>query len=167
MRKFVFGIFIGCALMVTPAYAACSASASRSWISGLTIEAFAQGPSCAQAVATLVIRNNSGEALWAQAHVTSFLMNFTQPPATTGKALASTLKDWISGDGFMKSADKLVEGSEFPFTLDGGLNKDDFAKFRKAKAPLFCFIQGMESGTCLALDKDGGVVELGVQQFPG
>ncbi len=164
MRKLSLGILCGCVLMATPASAACTASASRSWVSGLTIEAFAQGPSCSQAVATIIIRKKSGEPVWVQSYITSFIMNFTQPPAANNKVLTTTLKDWISGEGFMKSADKLVENGEFPFTKN---DDGEFAKYRKSKAPLFCYIQGMESGNCLTVDKDGAVVELGVQSFPG
>ena len=165
MRKLRFGILLCCALMATPADASCTASASRSWVSGLTIDAFAQGPTCAQAVGVISIRKKSGEAVWVQSYITANVMNFTQPAATNSKILTATLKDWISGNGFMKSADKLVEGGEFPFTKND--DAQSFAKFRKSKAPLFCYIQGMESGNCLTVDKDGAVVELGVQSFPG
>jgi hypothetical protein len=165
MLKFGFGLLFSCTLMGVQAEASCVASASRNWVSGLTIEAFAQGPSCAQAVAVISIRKKSGEAVWVQSYITQNVMNFTQPAAATSKVLTATLKDWISGEGFMKSADKLVEGGEFPFTK----NDDDetFNKYRKAKSPLFCYIQGMESGNCLTVDKSGSVVELGVQSFPG
>ena len=145
----------------------CGASASRGWVGGTTIEAFAQGPTCAKAVVTLVIRNKSGNPLFIQAHDTAFLMNFTQSPAANAKVMAANLKDWISGGGFMTSADKLSVDGEFPFTLDEGVDKDMFAKYRKAKSPIYCYIQGMESGNCLVLDRDGAVVDLGVQSFPG
>jgi hypothetical protein len=165
MRKFSFGILFGLVLMATPADAACTASAARSWVSGLTIEAFAQGPTCAQAVAVISIRKKSGEAVWVQSYITQNVMSFTQPPAANNKQLMATLKDWISGDGFMKTADKLVEGGEFPFTKND--DAETFNRYRKAKSPLFCYIQGMESGNCLTVDKSGAVVELGVQSFPG
>ncbi len=148
------------------AQAACTASVTRSWVKGFTIEATAQGPTCAQAVATLVIRKKSGEPVWVQAYVTSFLMNFSQMPAANSKVLSSTLKDWISGDGFQKSADKLVEDGEFPFTVDEGIDATAMKRYRKNKAPLFCYIQGMESGNCLTTDSDGAIVDLGVQSFP-
>ncbi len=152
---------------VTPAAAACSATAARAWVGGTTIEAFAHGPSCAKAVVTLVIRNKVGNPLFMQAHDTAFLMNFTLAPAANAKALGTTLKDWISGGGFMTSADKLVVDGEFPFMVDEGVDAATLAKYRKAKLPLFCYIQGMESGNCLVLDKEGAVVDIGVQSFPG
>jgi hypothetical protein len=167
MKKFfIVLMFLGAAV---PAQAAgnCSASASRAWLGGTTIEAFAQGPTCEKAVVTLVIRNMAGNPLFMQAHDTAFLMNFTQAPAANAKALGVTLKDWISGGGFMTSADRLVLDGEFPFTVNEGVGKATLAKYRKEKMPLFCYIQGMESGNCVVLDKDGAVVDLGVQSFPG
>ncbi len=167
MKKVLALFFILAATLPTEAGSSCSTSATRPWVGGTTIEAFAQGPSCAKAVVTLVIRNKAGSPLFVQAHDTAFLMNFTQEPAANAKALAVTLKDWISGGGFMTSADKLMVDGEFPFTVDEGVDAATFAKYRKAKLPLFCYIQGMESGNCVVLDKDGMVVDVGVQSFPG
>jgi hypothetical protein len=152
-------------LSASSAQAACTAQASHEWVKGLRVEAFAQGPTCAQAVATILVRTKSGEAVWAHSYITSFVMNFTQPPAASSKALTETLKDWISGQGFMKTADKLLESGEFPFTKND--DAESFAKYKKAKSPLFCYVQGMESGNCLTVDNNGAVVELGYQSFPG
>lgn len=167
MKKFLAVAMFLSATVSAEAGANCSASASRAWVGGTTAEASAQGPTCEKAVVTLVIRNKAGSPIFMQAYDTAFLMNFTQAPATNAKALGATLKDWISGDGFMTSADKLVLDGEFPFTVDEGIDKAALAKYRKAKLPLFCYIQGMESGNCVVLDKDGVVVDLGVQSFPG
>ncbi len=159
-------LFLG---MTFPAHAGatCNATAARAWVVGTIIEAFAQGPTCEKAVVTLVIRNKEGDPLFTHAYDTANLMNFTQPPAVNAKALGATLKDWISGGGFMTAAHKLVVDGEFPFTVDEGVDAATFAKYRKAKLPLFCYIQGMESGNCLVLDRDGAVVDVGVQSFPG
>lgn len=167
MKHIISTLVFLSAVIPVQAEAACNASASRAWVGGTTIEAFAQGPTCEKAVVTLVIRNKAGNPLFMQVHDTAFLMNFTQAPAANAKALAATLKDWISGGGFMTSADKLVVDGEFPFTVDESVNTTTFAKYRKAKLPLFCYIQGMESGNCVVLDKDGVVIDLGVQSFPG
>lgn len=154
-------------LSATSAEATCNAQSSRHWVKGFRIEAFAQGPTCAQAVATLIVRNKSGDAVWAHSYITNFLMNFTQPPPAIVKALADNMNDWISGGGFMTSADKLVLEGEFPFTVNEAIDADALKRYRNSKAPIFCFIQGMESGNCLVLERDGGVVDLGVQGFPG
>ena len=94
MKNFFTLLFVLAAAGPALAGPNCSASASRGWVGGTTIEAFAQGPTCAKAVVTLVIRNKAGNPIHAQAHDTAFLMNFTQSPAPNAKALGTTLKDW-------------------------------------------------------------------------
>ena len=165
MKKFAFVLLV-LSISVTAAKASCSLESSRPW-AGFKIEAVASGPDCAKAVVTLIIRNSSGGALWSHSYVASELMSFSQSPNADDKAMLGLLKDWISGEGFMKSADKLVMDGEFAFDLGEGTDAATFAKFRKSKLPLFCYIQGMESGNCLAKSQDGSLIELGLQRFPG
>ena len=150
----------------TLAYTNCNAQAERKW-RGLTIEAFSQGDACEDAVVTLVIRDKAGKPIWARAHIGAQLMNFSQDSIANSKAMVEKLSGWISGDGFMTSADKLTLDGEFPFTASSDIDAKALKAYRKQKLPLFCYIQGMESGNCLAVDKDGAIVELGVQSFPG
>lgn len=168
--KFVVSAFL---LMAMPLHfalakdsASCSGVVSRTWIANLRIEALASGPSCKDAVAVLTIRKASGQVLWTRAHAARELLNFTQDPITDSKSMTVKLKEWMSGDGFMNSADKLTESGEFPFTRAEGVNQTMFKKYQASKLPVFCYVQGMESGNCLIVDK-GTVVELGIQSFPG
>ena len=165
MKRLALALLIQLASVVA-ANASCSLESSRSW-SGFKIEAVASGPDCAKAVVSLIIRNSSGGALWTHSYVTSELMSFSQSTDADDKAMLALLKDWISGEGFMKSADKLVMDGEFSFDLGEGIDAATFAKYRKSKLPLFCYIQGMESGNCLAKSQDGSLIELGLQRFPG
>ena len=55
---------------------------------------------------------------------------------------------------------------EFPFYPEEGVDRDYYEKARAARAPLFCYVQGMESMSCVAII-EGGMVKLGVQSFPG
>ena len=148
------------------AYTGCNAQAERKW-NGLTIEAFSQGDTCENAVVTLVIRDKEGKPIWARAHVASQLLNFSEQPSTDAKGMIGKLGGWISGEGFMTSVDKLTFDGEFPFTVSSDIEAAALKAYRKQKLPLFCYIQGIESGNCLALDKKGQIVELGVQSFPG
>lgn len=148
------------------AYTSCNAQAERKW-NGLTVEAVSQGDTCEDAVVTLVIRDKAGKPIWARAHIASQLLSFTDGPIASSKAMIEKLSGWISGEGFMQSADKLTLDGEFPFTASSDIDQSALKKYRKQKLPLFCYIQGMESGNCLAIDKNGGIVELGVQSFPG
>jgi hypothetical protein len=162
-------ILIGAAVLfcgfVTAAQAVtnCVAMAERKW-NGVTIEATSQGDTCQDAVITLVIRDKAGKPIWARAHIAAQLLSFNQDPAVDAKAMIGKLSGWISGEGFMQSADRLTLKGEFPFTPE---DKAMMAKYRKAKLPIFCYIQGMESGNCLGVDKASAVVELGIQSFPG
>jgi hypothetical protein len=173
--KVFIGFFLTFAFTGT-AYAECSSKASRAW-GALTIAAVSSGPTCAKAVVTMIIREKSGEAKWARAHVAAQLLNFSQDPIADSNAMTKALKGWIAGDGFKTSVDALadwpvgkteyMQGAEFPFRLADNIERATFLKYRSAKLSLFCYIQGIESGNCLTLDKNNEIIELGVQSFPG
>ncbi len=163
MNRIVIALFTFI-LISSSANAACNATAARLW-AGLKIEASSAGPNCSQAVVTISLRNGNGEALWTHSYIAQQLLNFSQINSSNTKAKA--LVSWISGGGFMKSADALKLDGEFPFTPSEGIDAATLAQYRKAKLPLFCYIQGMESGNCLAKNKDGNLIELGLQSFPG
>ena len=55
---------------------------------------------------------------------------------------------------------------EFPLYLEDGTTREDYAALRVKKLPMFCYVQGMESQACLALE-DGGLRKIGAQSFPG
>jgi hypothetical protein len=165
-RIFAAALFICACFASAQAATNCVAQAERKW-SGMTIEALSQGDSCDTAVLTLAIRDKDGKPLWVRALVAGQLMNFASEPAQDAKSMVGKLSSWISGEGFMPSADKLVLKGEFPFTRSENLDAKSFAAYRSQKRPIFCFVQGMESGLCLAQDKDGTIAELGFQMFPG
>jgi len=148
------------------AFTNCVAQAEHKW-NGMTIEAASQGDTCSDAVLVLAVRDKAGKPVWVHAYIASQLLSFTDQPATDAKAMVSKLSGWISGEGFMQSADKLNVKAEFPFVLAQDGDAKNFDSYRKQKRPIFCFVQGMESGACLLQDKDGGIVEIGTQGFPG
>ena len=153
-------------LLSSAADAACNAMAERLW-AGLKIEAWSAGPNCSQAAVTISLRKGNGAAVWTHSYIAKQLLNFAQINSSGTKAMAKTLGDWISGEGFMKSADALKLDGEFPFAPSEDIDAATLAQYRKAKLPIFCCIQGMESGNCLAKNSDGTLIELGIQSFPG
>jgi hypothetical protein len=165
MRGLLLGVVLSF-FAATAAQADCTARNTRAW-GGFSINALASGPTCNQAVVTIVIRTKSGEPKMARSYIAAQLMNFSQSPSPDAKAMTNALKEWTSGNGFMTSVDKLTLGGEFPFTPDDGLDAPSFKAFRTAKTPIFCYIQGMESGLCIGVRKDGELVQMGVQSFPG
>jgi hypothetical protein len=57
--------------------------------------------------------------------------------------------------------------SEFPFYLEPEWNdRVGYEELRARNAPMYCYVQGMESLACLAL-QDGQLYKIGVQSFPG
>jgi hypothetical protein len=86
------------------------------------------------------------------------LQEWVSPP---GAALDSTgdLPEW--------AADAANPGeSEFPFHPYGGMDRAAYAALRTADAPMFCFVQGMESQACFWLDA-GALRRIGELQIPG
>lgn len=152
---------------------ACAASARAEW-NGLSVESMAEGEDCASAQATLTIKDAAGAALFSETHVAANLMSLAQ--AGDAAAMQTALADWInsSNDTMATSgalpdwpaAAEAPESGEFPFYPEEGLSRDRYLTIRAADAPLFCFVQGMESQVCLVL-QDGALTKVGVQLFPG
>lgn len=156
----------------------CVASAEAPWrpLSGASfaVAATSAGPDCAHAVATIAVRAANGQVLWVDAAPSEHLSGFSDAHdvATMQTALAgwinssnhtmastSALPDWPEG------ADAPQNG-EFPFHPEPDLDRDAYLALRTANAPLFCYVQGMESQACVAL-QNGAMSKVGVQSFPG
>jgi hypothetical protein len=156
----------------------CASSVSQDWtapgLPGFTIEAFADGPTCADAVAVLVIRDASGAAVWAQAFIAAY--NFLLREATTPEAMESALEEWVVTPATSAqttsslpewSADSEQPGGEFPlYPSELYSDRDYYAALRAADAPLLCVISGTESALCVAYTHER-IDEVGYQSFPG
>jgi hypothetical protein len=156
----------------------CAARASRDWSPAdqvaLTVEATADGPSCALAVVTLAVRAEDGTPVWAQAFVAAD--NFILREGTAKKAMQSALRRWIGGEEspFASTAalpewapDAEAPGGEFPFRpSEVYANRDDYEALRAADLPLLCVVAGGESFLC-AVYQDGFIDVVGTQSFPG
>lgn len=172
------------ALFLAPsAFAAerCAGTASTPWDgagTGWTIDAFADGATCETAVGTLVVRNATGEPVYwtAQPAAQTMLLAYK----TSAAELVAGLKEWIDPKGGKaQTADELPEwkagaeapgeaGAEFPFFAAEGMPREEYEKIRATKAPVFCYVQGMESVNCIVLEKESGMlISVGVQTFPG
>lgn len=156
----------------------CVASADAPWrpLSGVEFEisTTSAGPDCAHAVATIAIRAASGQVLWADAAPTEHLFGFDQ--AHDVAAMQTALAGWInSSNHTMASTSALPDwpqganapqNGEFPFYPERDLDRDAYLALRTANVPLFCYVQGMESQACVAL-QNGQMTKVGVQSFPG
>ena len=85
------------------------------------------------------------------------------------------LQDWVSPSETLNSTGDLPEwaanaenpgASTAPFRPYGGTDRAAYAALRAADAPMFCFVQSMESQACFWLDA-GAFRRIGEQQLPG
>ena len=156
----------------------CQASAAGPWRASesqtLQVEALSAGPDCAHAVATIAVRDASGKVLWADAAPSEDLMTLAE--AHDLPAMQRSLAEWIGSNNrtiatssalpdWPQGADAPQNG-EFPFYPEHDLDRDAYQALRTANVPVFCYVQGMESQACIAL-QDGAMSKVGVQTFPG
>lgn len=157
---------------------ACQASASEQWAPGggeaLSIEAHSAGPDCAHAVATITVRDVSNEVVWTDVHVTAQVMVLAG--AQDSASMQSALHEWIASDhpsfatsaalpDWPQGAEQPAAG-EFAFYVDESLDRANYVALRSRGVPVYCYVQGMESLNCLALE-NGIMTPIGVQTFPG
>lgn len=156
----------------------CTASVSKAWtpVKGRAyrLEAFSNGPNCALAVVTLAVRAPDGTALWVDAAPAAHLMTFAE--VKTLKQMATALNDWLPQAHMFKTTAELPEwktgedapkSGEFQFIPDAAVDREYYEQTRAGQQPVFCYVQGMESMSCVALSKDGQMTKIGVQTFPG
>ena len=149
----------------------CPASASGMW-EGMQIEASANGGDCASAEAAITIGN--GAALWSETYPASQVMVLAG--AESVEDMQRRLNEWVNPPGAARDstgdlpvwtagAQQPMSG-EFPFYVEEGLDRAAYEAMRGRDAPMFCYVQGMESEACLVLE-NGRVAKIGVQSFPG
>lgn len=156
----------------------CMAAASAPWrpLSGadFTVEARSSGPDCERAVATLTIRDRQGRVLWTDARATEHVM--TLRDARNEHAMQQAMAEWIDASNldlaraselppWADNAD-MPRSGEFPFYPEPYHDRASYEALRLSDVPLFCYVQGMESLACVALE-NGRLEKVGVQSFPG
>lgn len=156
----------------------CPASTNSTWAAGanavFSIDAAVTGPDCAQATATIAIHTPGGATVWTQSYPAEQLM--TLAGATAPEDMQRRLGEWIvPGGAAADSTGDLPEWSaqddspmngEFPFYPEEGIDRAAYAALRARDAPMYCYVQGMESLACLAWDS-GALTLVGLQTFPG
>jgi hypothetical protein len=180
IRALLAAIMVATSASFSHAAGNCSAKASQAWAASptqkLTVEAYTDGPTCALAVVTLVIRNSKDEPLWFETSDTRYILSFSEQPKANARVMATTLKEWVKSDDRLQHTNALPEwkkgadapvAAEFPFYVHDGITQQDYSQMRDAKLPMFCYVAGMESEACLVLTKEGTIVKIGSQSFPG
>ena len=146
---------------------ACTARAARDWSVGdaaFMIQATADGPSCANATALLVLRTHDGRALFADAYPIEQVPLAFNPRADATR-LATDLQAWIAGDDAHRTADQLPawpEGAAAPPGFMPKLARLAYEGLRTEKAAILCYPDGGESNACIALTPSpAGVQRIG------
>jgi hypothetical protein len=151
----------------------CPAAATTTWES-FTIAATAEGADCAQAQATLTITGANGAVAYTELFPVAQVMVLAGAQSTAD--MERMLNEWISPPGaaadstgdlpeWTANAEYPVSG-EFPFYPQEGVDRASYEAIRRGDAPMFCFVQGMESQSCV-MSENGAVRVIGVQTFPG
>lgn len=151
----------------------CPATASGVW-EGHRIEASARGADCAEAEATITVHNGAGDTVYSETHTAAHV--FTLAGAESVDDMQRRLNEWINPPGagrdstgdlpeWPAGADS-PEAGEFPFYVEEGVERTVYEALRRRDAPMYCYVQGLESLACFALE-NGRLTKIGAQSFPG
>lgn len=122
-----------------------------------------QGPSCAQAVVTFVVRNADGDPLWAFAS-TYFDMRFGGIPAEGAPEVSDAemdefLRGWSqvtlqrTGELPEWRADAAtLSESATTFAYDTPFDRDVYEMMRSRNLPMICYAAAVEGSQCLIID---------------
>jgi hypothetical protein len=155
----------------------CDSMTSGRWapVDGVSVavEAASLGPTCAEAVATIVVRDENG-VLFAHAYPAAQVMVLAG--ARNEAAMRTALGEWIdSSNNTVNTSSALPDwpagspepvSGEFPLYVDDSLDRTNYLALRERNVPVFCYVQGMESLNCMAYE-NGLMTPIGVQTFPG
>ena len=153
----------------------CDATAPSTWTAGsetITVEASSAGADCASAEASITLRRGDGGAMYSQVFPANQIRVLTGADSVAD--MERRLQDWVSPSAALDSTGDLPEWganaaipgeSEAPFHPYGGMDRAAFTALRAADAPMFCFVQGMQSQACFWLDA-GALRRIGEQQIP-
>jgi hypothetical protein len=128
-----------------------------------TITTTAEGPSCAQAVVTFVIRNAGGDPLWAFASTYYDLTMGGVPPEGAEPVSNERMDEFLAGwanvteqrttelpewrDGF----DSLSASAQ-TFSYDTPFDRETYGMLRDRNLPMLCYAAAVEGSQCLIID---------------
>ncbi|MFT3729741.1 MAG: hypothetical protein QM759_18105 [Terricaulis sp.] len=130
-----------------------------------TVSAQSEGPSCAQAVVTLVVRNTHGDPLWVFANTyydlrtggvppvgvappavsAEDMQKFLQSFANVTRMQSSQLPDWAEGAAGPADASR-------PFHYSTAYPRYTYEALRASNRALICYAAAAEATQCLVMD---------------
>jgi hypothetical protein len=169
MRGFILGIALLAlnACGQTEQRSACARVATHdvTWSSTTsdTITTSSEGPTCAQAIVTFVIRNSAGDPLWTFSSTYYDLTAGGTPPenapAVTPEAMDAFLAGWARVSEMRSSelpewregAATLTESAS-TFAYDTPFDRETYEMLRTRNLPLLCYAAAVEGSQCLLID---------------
>ncbi len=152
----------------SPTSAGCALSAAREivWSDESepdSIVARADGPTCAQAVVTLILRDAQGNPLWA--HVSTYVeMKHGGAPAEgAGQVDAEEMNTFLANWADLSQANTealpewradaaSLSASADTFAYDTPFERDVYESLRTRRLPMLCYAAAVEASTCLIID---------------
>lgn len=128
------------------------------------VTARAEGPSCSQAVVTLVIRKANGDPLWAMAttYFDIVIGDRSDPTPVSDEQIDQFLQNWanvtLNRTGEQPA---WAEGADRPGAASGmsyytELDRDAYEMLRGRNLPQLCYAAGVELSQCLIIDPPTG-----------
>jgi hypothetical protein len=182
--KYLLASLLLC-LLAGIAHADCNASADLPWKAsgkhGLHVEAHAVGRNCGSAIVVLAVTDAKGKPLWATSRIADQVAMFSGSLLPKDTPMKKALLEWLSTGLNASPKDtgtlpdwpqgatepKRPDGEEFGFYIAPDVSREFYLEQRGKKLPMFCFVQGMESESCIVAGDGGAIVEIGGMTFPG
>ena len=156
----------------------CDAATDGEWAGStgqrFRVEATTSGPTCRQSAAVIIVRDAAGDVVWTDARSAALVTGLNTP--TTRTPMTYALRDWI---GFAQRGQTTADlppwpqgepgptsSSGFEFEPEPWINREHYLTIQARAAPMFCYVQGLESLACL-VEQNGRLEKIGVQAFPG
>jgi hypothetical protein len=184
MRRAIAALTLLAGLGITDARAECVAKANVVWQSAkafdLSLEAHAVGTNCATSAVILLVTDAKGAVQWSTTRLAQENALFREG-ITDDTSMQKALKNWLAeGNGVgPKSTKEMPEwkpnkeqaeregDGEFGFYAGEDVTQDFYQSAREENQPLFCFVQGVESTSCIGAAGPTAIYEIGGFTFPG
>lgn len=127
------------------------------------ISAHSEGPSCAQAVVTLVVRNSAGDPLWAFASTYYDLTMGGVPPEGAERVTHQQMDTFLAGwanvteqrtgelPEWRADAESLSASAQ-TFSYDTPFDRETYEGLRAQNLKMICYAAATEGSQCLIID---------------
>jgi hypothetical protein len=163
------------------AVADCGAKIEVTWASAkkynLTLAAHAVGPNCASSAVVLLVMDSKRDVQWSTTRLAQQNAIFMEG-ITDDASMTAALKTWVEQDQPLSTSElpdwkagaeqPEREGDrEFGFFIGPETSREFYLETRRNNQPLFCFVQGVESTSCITATGSNSIYEIGGFTFPG